>query len=213
MAFTDKEFTYGDVTFRVDKLLPQEAKVVFIDHVRPLMEGALSVQTGGRYAGVDNGRYRQSSGGSLLRCYEGVVPARLLHVAGPGAAATVGGRRRTGLCESQHGAFAAGGRARVCCKFLRVLGRTPIGVPLPKPDYSVVTTRNIDPFFANPIEAGLCTLVDLKTRGADGDPILDLADVCVLNDILVTKAVNSERAQKRSEQKAAAQRASGRGRR
>ena len=47
MAFTDKEFTYGDVTFRVDKLLPQEAKVVFIDHVRPLMEGALNVQTGG----------------------------------------------------------------------------------------------------------------------------------------------------------------------
>ena len=47
MAFTDKEFTYGEVTFRVDKLLPQEAKAVFIDHVRPLMEGALNVQTGG----------------------------------------------------------------------------------------------------------------------------------------------------------------------
>ena len=30
MAFTDKEFTYGDVTFRVDKLLPQEAKAVFM---------------------------------------------------------------------------------------------------------------------------------------------------------------------------------------
>ena len=47
MAFTDKEFTYGDVTFRVDKLLPQEAKAVFMAHVRPLLEGALSVESGG----------------------------------------------------------------------------------------------------------------------------------------------------------------------
>lgn len=47
MAFTDKEFTYGDTTFRVDKLLPQEAKAVFMAHVRPLLEGALAAESGG----------------------------------------------------------------------------------------------------------------------------------------------------------------------
>ena len=52
MAFTDKEFTYGEVTFRVDKLLPQEAKAVFMAHVRPLLEGALSAESGGDGGGL-----------------------------------------------------------------------------------------------------------------------------------------------------------------
>ena len=47
MAFTDKEFTYGEVTFQVNKLLPQEAKAVFMAHVRPLLEGALAAESGG----------------------------------------------------------------------------------------------------------------------------------------------------------------------
>ena len=34
--------TYGDVTFRIRKLLPMPAKAVFMDHVRPLLRGALS---------------------------------------------------------------------------------------------------------------------------------------------------------------------------
>ena len=156
MAFTDKEFTYGDVTFRVDKLLPQEAKAVFMAHVRPLLEGALSVESGGGDGlAMILGIVAKAPQSALRRRYAGVVPARLLHVAGSGAAATVGGRRRTGVCESQYGSPVAGGRACVCCKFSRVLGRTPIGVPVPKPDYSVVTSGNIDPFFYHPVEAGL----------------------------------------------------------
>ena len=33
---------YGDVTFQIGKLLPMEAKRVFMNHVRPLLRGALS---------------------------------------------------------------------------------------------------------------------------------------------------------------------------
>ena len=44
MAFDDRDVTYGDVTFRIGKLMSIEAKQVFMTHVRPLLEGALSVQ-------------------------------------------------------------------------------------------------------------------------------------------------------------------------
>ena len=47
MAFDDREVTYGDVTFHIGKLLPEESKQVFMTHVRPLLEGALSANTEG----------------------------------------------------------------------------------------------------------------------------------------------------------------------
>ena len=50
-----------------------------------------------------------------------------------------------------------------------------------------------------------------KMRGEDGDPLHDLADVCDYNESLIFDAVNQERQQKRSEQRAAAQRRRGRG--
>lgn len=34
--------TYGNVTFHISKMLPMEAKRVFMNHVRPLLRGALS---------------------------------------------------------------------------------------------------------------------------------------------------------------------------
>lgn len=37
-----REITYGDTTFYFGKLLPMEAKRVFMRHVRPLLRGALS---------------------------------------------------------------------------------------------------------------------------------------------------------------------------
>ena len=42
MAIDDREITYEGVEFQFGKLLPQEAKKVFMEHVRPLLEGALS---------------------------------------------------------------------------------------------------------------------------------------------------------------------------
>ena len=40
----ERTVTYGDVTFEIRKLLPVEAKRVFMAHVRPLLRGALSAQ-------------------------------------------------------------------------------------------------------------------------------------------------------------------------
>ena len=42
-----REVTYGDVTFQIRKMLPLEAKRVFLTHVRPMLRGALAAQTGG----------------------------------------------------------------------------------------------------------------------------------------------------------------------
>ena len=47
MAFDDREVSYGDVTFRINKLLPVEAKDVFMRHIRPLLEGAASASGDG----------------------------------------------------------------------------------------------------------------------------------------------------------------------
>ena len=47
MALDDREITYEGVTFYIGKLLPMEAKKVFMEHVRPMLEGALSVQADG----------------------------------------------------------------------------------------------------------------------------------------------------------------------
>ena len=43
----DRTVTWGESTFEIRKLLPTEAKPLFIRHVRPLLRGALSAETGG----------------------------------------------------------------------------------------------------------------------------------------------------------------------
>ena len=42
----DRVITWGDSTFEIRKLLPTEAKPLFIRHVRPLLRGALSAEAG-----------------------------------------------------------------------------------------------------------------------------------------------------------------------
>ena len=42
-----REVTFGDVTFQIGKMFPMEAKRVFMNHVRPLLRGALSAETNG----------------------------------------------------------------------------------------------------------------------------------------------------------------------
>lgn len=42
MAFDEREVTYGDVTFTFGKMLPMEAKEVFMDHITPMLEGLAS---------------------------------------------------------------------------------------------------------------------------------------------------------------------------
>lgn len=46
MPLDDREVTYGNSTFQIGKLLPQEAKQVFMTHVRPMLEGAASSEGG-----------------------------------------------------------------------------------------------------------------------------------------------------------------------
>ena len=43
----DRVITWGDSTFEIRKLLPTEAKPLFIRHVRPLLRGALSAESPG----------------------------------------------------------------------------------------------------------------------------------------------------------------------
>ena len=40
----DRTISWGDATFEIRKLLPTEAKPLFIRHVRPLLRGALSAE-------------------------------------------------------------------------------------------------------------------------------------------------------------------------
>ena len=61
--------------------------------------------------------------------------------------------------------------------------------------------RNVEPFFAHPVAAKLCKLSDIRNRGRDGDPIIDLAGVCDLNEFLIVQAENERRAQKAAEKK------------
>ena len=42
----DRTITWGETTFEIRKLLPTEAKPLFIRHVRPLLRGALSAEAG-----------------------------------------------------------------------------------------------------------------------------------------------------------------------
>ena len=41
---TSQDVQFGDVTFHIGKLLPMEAKRLFMGHVRPLLRGALSAE-------------------------------------------------------------------------------------------------------------------------------------------------------------------------
>ena len=43
---------------------------------------------------------------------------------------------------------------------------------------------------------------DLKKRLPNGDPLIDLADVCDANEVLLRRAENERRARDRAEQKA-----------
>ena len=42
-----RDVTFKDVTFHITKLLPMQAKQLFMTHVRPLLRGALSAKTEG----------------------------------------------------------------------------------------------------------------------------------------------------------------------
>ena len=41
-----REVVFGDVTFKIGKLMPMEAKRVFLKDVRPLLRGALNAEVG-----------------------------------------------------------------------------------------------------------------------------------------------------------------------
>ena len=117
----------------------------------------------------------------------------------------------TPLAGNEQGAFhGLVGRSRVrddregrLRKFSGVISRAKPPVRGGRGDYRPAHTVNIAPFFANPIDAGLCTLTDLKSRGDDGEPRLSIDDVCDLNEILLVRAENQWRANRAGEAKAA----------
>ena len=49
-------------------------------------------------------------------------------------------------------------------------------------------------------------MVELRSRGADGEPILPLEAVCDLNEILIVRYENQRRAQRRAEQQSRSKR-------
>ena len=63
-------------------------------------------------------------------------------------------------------------------------------------------TRNLDPFFSVPIDAGLLSLADLHRRGPDGEPVVTLDMVADLNEILVVRHNNEVRARNRAQYEA-----------
>ena len=79
--------------------------------------------------------------------------------------------------------------------------RHPLGVPTPKPGFSVAKSLNLDSFFWAPIQAGFCAPADLKIPLPSGDPKYDLADFCDFNEVLILQAVNEDKARKSAEQK------------
>ena len=54
-----REVVFGDVTFQIGKLMPMEAKRVFLKDVRPLLRGALNAEVGD----IASGNGDRGSGG------------------------------------------------------------------------------------------------------------------------------------------------------
>ena len=86
-----------------------------------------------------------------------------------------------------------------CRKFFRVFLRHPLRYPVvgAAAGQNRAEYRNVPGFIAAPIDARLCSLADLNSRGTNGDPLLDLGDVCDLNEILIVRAENERRARLR----------------
>ena len=61
-----------------------------------------------------------------------------------------------------------------------------------------VQTANIQPIFSILIDSGLCSYRDLKARDQDGQPVIDLAEVYDLLEVLTVRAENNRRAQRES---------------
>ena len=53
MALDDREVTFGETTFSIGKMLPVESKKVFMEHVRPMLEGALGAQVSEGGGGIE----------------------------------------------------------------------------------------------------------------------------------------------------------------
>ena len=54
-ALDAREVVFGDVTFQIGKLMPMEAKRVFLKDVRPLLRGALNAEVGDAPSNGDGG--------------------------------------------------------------------------------------------------------------------------------------------------------------
>ena len=54
-ALDAREVVFGDVTFKIGKLMPMEAKRVFLKDVRPLLRGALNAEVGDASSNGDGG--------------------------------------------------------------------------------------------------------------------------------------------------------------
>ena len=209
------EFQGHDVRFEIRKLLPMPAKQVFTAHVRPLLAEALqeAIKMGVKLSEGMEPEDLKREGMKLMAGafagapqvhYEAIVHAMYDQIwytkngEGPIRLTT---DVENGLRRAGPGAHSAARGEGLCGKFSRVLGRARVGVTPPRPRFSVASTVNIEPFFGHPVAAKLCTLKDLKSRRPDGDPVLDLADVCDLNEILIIESHNEAAASKAANKK------------
>ena len=87
----------------------------------------------------------------------------------------------------------AGEGSRLQFRRLLVRHRVPSGYG-GRPGFEPARFSNVEPFFAHPMDAGMCTVADLRARDADGEPVLDIADVADMNERLIVQAENRKRA-------------------
>ena len=92
MALDDREVTFGETTFSIGKMLPVEAKKVFMEHVRPMLEGALGAQVSEGGGGIEMalGIVARAPAGALRCTYAPTLPTHHFHVRSGRYAASFG---------------------------------------------------------------------------------------------------------------------------
>ena len=212
----EKTVTWGDAQFTVNKMLPMEAKALFVEHVQPLMHQVMRLLDEVQGDGEDEDTQFVVSdtvlGKRMMKraaMIFSALPPKHYRSISLGMSKSISGpaRRRNPVPRGQRGmgvprtrgcACHHAGRTGVSHKFYRVAARRALGVSVPDAGFRVAQPKNVDPFFGNLVAAeqfGL-TFEHFETRRSDGEPKIDLARCCDYHEILIVRAANEHRAHK-----------------
>ena len=219
----DRTVTWGESTFEIRKMLPVEAKRVFIHHVRPLLAGAAEapqppgmrrtpetdangepIPTPGFFGETEQWRvllsaFTNASGQHYDALSKAMSRSILVRrgaeqrfLAGHEEWAFQGlegvSIRSFWTCE------------RVHRKFSQLVFRSSVRIPSSNSGVKFAEPKNIDPFFANLVAADFgLKFSDFEARKPNGDPLIDLSTCADYHEILLTRAVNRERAERAAE--------------